>query len=51
MQKDSLFSHPFQHLLFVDFFVDGHSDWGEVIPQSSFDLHFSNEERCLYLDL
>ena len=38
-----LFSpHPLQHLLFVDFFVDGHSDWGEVISHCSFDLHFSN---------
>ena len=44
MQKDSLFSHPLQDLLFVDFFVDGRSDWCEVIPHS-FDLHFSNEER------
>ena len=24
--------HPLQHLLFVDFFEDGHSDWCEVIP-------------------
>ena len=34
--------HPFQHLLFVDFFDDGHSDWCEVKPYCSFDLHFSN---------
>ena len=34
--------HPLQHLLFVDFFDDGHSDWCEVIPHCSFDLHFSN---------
>ena len=27
--------HPFQHLLFIDFF-------DEVIPYSGFDLHFSN---------
>ena len=33
--------HPLQHLLFVDFFDAGHSDWWEVIPRS-FDLHFSN---------
>ena len=26
--------------LFVDFFDDGHSDWCEVIPNCSFDLHF-----------
>ena len=34
--------HPFQHLLFVHFFNDGHSDWCEVISHCSFDLHFSN---------
>ena len=34
--------HPLQHLLFVDFFGDGHSDQCEVIPHCSFDLHFSN---------
>ena len=36
--------HPLQHLLFVDFFDDGHSDWCEVIPHCSFDLHFSNSD-------
>ena len=34
--------HPLQHLLFVDFFDDAHSDWCEVITHCSFDLHFSN---------
>ena len=34
--------HLLQHLLFVDFFDDGHSDWCEVISHCSFDLHFSN---------
>ena len=34
--------HPLQHLLFVDFFDDGHSDHVEVVPHCSFDLHFSN---------
>ena len=33
---------PYQHLLFVDFFDGGHSDWCEVIPHCSFNLHFSN---------
>ena len=33
--------HILQHL-FVDFFDDGHSDWCEVIPHCSFDLHISN---------
>ena len=42
----SLFS-LLQHFLFVDFFDDGgHSDQCEVIPSSSFDLHFSNNEQC-----
>ena len=34
--------HPFQHLLFLDFFDNGHSDRCEVIPHCSFELHFSN---------
>ena len=37
--------HPLQHLLFVDFFDDGHPDPHEVISHFSFDLHFSNNER------
>ena len=32
--------HPFQHLLFVDFFDNRHSDWCEVISHCCFDLHF-----------
>ena len=35
--------YPLQHLLFVDFFDDGHSDRCEVTPHCSFDLHFSND--------
>ena len=37
--------HPLQHLLFVDFLM---SDilTSEVISLCSFDLHFSNNERC-----
>ena len=38
--------HPLQHLLFLDFFDDGHSDRCEVIPHCSFGLHFSNDEWC-----
>ena len=38
--------HPLQHLLFVDFFDDGHSDWCEVISHCGFDLHFSNNVQC-----
>ena len=40
-----IYPHPLQHLLFVDFFDDGHSDQWEVISHRSFDLHFSNNER------
>uniref|UniRef100_A0A8D1SBC3 Uncharacterized protein n=1 Tax=Sus scrofa TaxID=9823 RepID=A0A8D1SBC3_PIG len=36
--------HSLQHLLFVDFFDDGHSGWCKMVPPSSFDLHFSNNE-------
>ena len=38
--------HLLQHFLFVDFFDDGHSNLCEVIFHCSFDLHFSNNERC-----
>ena len=42
--------HPFQHLLFR-FFDNGHSDWCEVIPPCSFDLHlhFSNDSDVEHL--
>ena len=33
--------HPYQHLLFVDFLTLYYSDWCELIPRFSFDLHFS----------
>ena len=36
------FTYSFQHLLLVDFLKNGHSDWYEVVPHCSFDLHFSN---------
>ena len=35
--------HPLQHLLFVDFFDDNHSDRCEVILHCTFDLHFAND--------
>ena len=35
------FLHTLSSMLFVDF-NDGHSDWCEVVPHCSFDLHFSN---------
>ena len=34
--------HPLQNLLLVDFFDDGHTDWCEVTPHCTFDLHVSN---------
>ena len=42
---------PFLHILssiyfFCRPFDKGHSDWCEVISHYSFDLHFSNNERC-----
>ena len=37
--------HPLQYLLFV-LINDGHSDWCEVVPHCSFDLHFVNNWWC-----
>ena len=37
--------------MFVDFFDNGHSDWYEVIPHCSFDLHFSNNYDVQHLFL
>ena len=36
--------HPLQHLLFVEFFDDGHSDQCEMIPHCGFDVHFSDNK-------
>ena len=42
VQEGSLFSTPFQHLLFVGFLMMAIlTDWCEVILHCSFDLHFS----------
>ena len=43
-QRISLSPHAVQHLLFVDCFNDGNSDWCEVILYCSFDLHFSDNK-------
>ena len=37
------FLHPLQHLLFVFFFDDNHSDRCEVISHCGFGLHFSDD--------
>ena len=47
MQECSLFSTPFLAIYCLQtFFFKGHSDLHEVIFHCSFDLHFSNNERC-----
>ena len=45
-KRISFSPHILQHLLLIDFFVDGQYDWCEVIFHHSFDLHFSNNEQC-----
>ena len=42
--------HPLQHLLFAEFLNDDHSDWHEVVPHFSFDLHFSNNLDAYIID-
>ena len=42
----SLFSTSSTISLICGLFNDGHSDWCDVIPHCSFDLHFFNNERC-----
>ena len=46
VQGYSLFSIPFPEFIICRLFDEGHSDWCEVISHCSFDLHFSNNERC-----
>ena len=41
-QQTSHFSTPFAAFVIYILFDDGHSDWYEVVPHYSFDLHFSN---------
>ena len=44
--KHSLFSTSSPAFIVCRFFYDGHSDWCGVISHCSFDLYFSNNERC-----
>ena len=37
---------PLQHLLFVDFLDNSHSDQREMVPHCGFDLHFSDNKCC-----
>ena len=46
MQERSLFSTPSPAFVVCRLFKVGHSDWCEVISHCSFDLHFSDNERC-----
>ena len=53
MQEGSLLSTcspAFFFFFFGRYFDYGHSDWCEVIPHCSFDLHFSNNDPffCLF---
>ena len=46
MKEGTHFSTPSLALV-ISWFVDyGHSDWCEVVPHCSFDLHFSNNQWC-----
>ena len=44
MQEGSLFSTPSPGFVVCRFSDDAHSNWCEVIPHCSFDLHFSNSD-------
>ena len=46
VQEVSLFSTSSPAFIVCIFFDDGHSDWCEIMPHCSFDLHFSNNEQC-----
>ena len=46
VQEHSFFSTPSPAFIVCRLFDDDHSDWCEVKSYCSFDLHFSNNERC-----
>ena len=48
MQDHSLFSTPFPAFIVCRLVDHGHSDKCEVISPHSFDLHFSNNEQCVW---
>ena len=43
VQEGSLFCTPSPAFIVCSLFDDSHSDWCEMIPHCSFDLHFSND--------
>ena len=42
--EGSLFAISFPAFIVCSFFGGGHSDWCEVLPHCSFDLHVSSNE-------
>ena len=44
--RASLFLTPSPAFIICRFFDDSHFEWCEVIPHCSFNLNFSNNERC-----
>ena len=48
VQEGSIFPTSSLSFVICKSFDDGHSDWCEVIPHCSFDLHFSNNQRKPY---
>ena len=46
VQEGSFISTPSPAFIIWRLFDDGQSDWCEVIPNRSFDLHFSNNQGC-----
>ena len=46
VQESSLFFSLPPEFTVCRLFDDGHSDWCDVVSHGSFDLHFSNNERC-----
>ena len=51
VEESSLFSTPSPALIIHRLFNGSHPDWCEVIPQCSFDLHFSNNFEHLFTGL